>query len=411
MEIKKVDINRGSKSIKDNIKRISYSQYTLLKNCPLHWKLNYVDNLRKFNPNIYNVLGTSIHETCQKFLDVAYNDSLKHAHYIDMKKEFIETFYKEYENANKQINTPLVKSFAEIETIIEESDEMLKDFVKKWKKYFKIRGYKLLGIEKVIDTPIFNTKFGDKLTSNALNFYGFIDVVIKNTKTNKITIIDLKTSYRGWNKQKVEQSKLQLLLYKNYFYQQYKEEYNIESLSNIELMFIVMKRKVFVPKESEFTPSRVKKIIVPSKQKFNKYISEFKENILSVYDVYENDIKLKDIEFKPNANDISCKYCEHKNTDLCNAKKTRKARISSTSKRKITKSKLKLSDSAKKTIANIENPTKVNNSNNTKLSKSEISKLIKSSNKNTDEDTYNLGLPPDMFSNIRNIIKNNKNKK
>ena len=52
---------------------------------------------------------------------------------------------------------------------------------------------------------------------------GYLDVVIRDKRNNKITIIDIKTSTMGWNKyQKADKTKTsQLVLYKKYFAEQY----------------------------------------------------------------------------------------------------------------------------------------------------------------------------------------------
>ena len=46
--------------------RISYSQLSMYSECPLRWKLNYVDKLRVSESNIYLIFGTAMHEVCEK---------------------------------------------------------------------------------------------------------------------------------------------------------------------------------------------------------------------------------------------------------------------------------------------------------------------------------------------------------
>ena len=50
--------------------RISYSQLSMFSDCPLRWKLNYVDNLRISESNIYLIFGTAMHEVLQKYLEI-----------------------------------------------------------------------------------------------------------------------------------------------------------------------------------------------------------------------------------------------------------------------------------------------------------------------------------------------------
>ena len=52
-----------------------------------------------------------------------------------------------------------------------------------------------------------------------MNFVGFIDLVMKDTRNGRFKVIDIKTSTKGWNKY-VKQDKIksdQILLYKKVF--------------------------------------------------------------------------------------------------------------------------------------------------------------------------------------------------
>ena len=64
--------------------RISYSQLSMYNECPLKWKLNYVDNLRISESNIYLIFGTAMHEVLQTYLEIMYNDSIKNADLLDL---------------------------------------------------------------------------------------------------------------------------------------------------------------------------------------------------------------------------------------------------------------------------------------------------------------------------------------
>ncbi len=139
---------------------------------------------------------------------------------------------------------------------------------------------------------------------------GFIDVVLYHEPTNKIRIIDIKTSYNGWNKkQKADENKqFQLIAYKKYF----SEIYNIP-LENIEVEFLIVKRKIF---ESEnFVIKRVQ-IHKPAagKVKLNKVTKSIEEFIEQAFD--RNGFK--QVEHQPKIND-NCKYCPFHKTHLCQA--------------------------------------------------------------------------------------------
>ena len=64
--------------------RISYSQISMYTDCPLRWKLNYVDKLSISESNIHLIFGTAMHEVLQTYLEVMYHDSIKNADLLDL---------------------------------------------------------------------------------------------------------------------------------------------------------------------------------------------------------------------------------------------------------------------------------------------------------------------------------------
>ena len=50
--------------------KISYSQYSIWANCPLAWKLRYVDDVKFDDSSINTVFGTAMHEVIQEWLEV-----------------------------------------------------------------------------------------------------------------------------------------------------------------------------------------------------------------------------------------------------------------------------------------------------------------------------------------------------
>jgi len=70
----------------DNSRRISYSHLSIYEECPSKWYRTYITKEIPYQPSIYTVFGTSIHETIQNYLDVLYNDSVKAADEIDLSK-------------------------------------------------------------------------------------------------------------------------------------------------------------------------------------------------------------------------------------------------------------------------------------------------------------------------------------
>ena len=63
--------------------RISYSQISMYGDCPLKWKLNYVDKLRIFQSSIHLIFGTAMHEVLQNYFTIMYEHSVKAADAFD----------------------------------------------------------------------------------------------------------------------------------------------------------------------------------------------------------------------------------------------------------------------------------------------------------------------------------------
>ena len=83
-------------------RKISYSQFSMYSQCPKHWELAYVKNLRTFRQSIHTVFGTAMHETLQHYLTVMYNDSVKAADAIDI-KDYLKN-QKQYYSEAKLVN-------------------------------------------------------------------------------------------------------------------------------------------------------------------------------------------------------------------------------------------------------------------------------------------------------------------
>ena len=197
-------------------KNISYSQMSIYRGCQHRWKLQYKDKIKRFTSSIHTVFGTAIHEVMQHYLDVMYETSGANADKIDLEKLFQEKFIGEYQKQYKSNNSEHFSSAEEMREFFEDGIGILNWFKKKSSKYFSKRGYHLVGCE----IPI--TIAPNKMYNNVL-YLGYLDVVMYNEKTNKFNIIDIKTSTRGWREQdkKNEDKQFQLLLYKQFFSEQY----------------------------------------------------------------------------------------------------------------------------------------------------------------------------------------------
>ncbi len=280
------------------MKKISYSQLSLYNECPHHWKLRYIDKIRTMESSIHLIFGSAMHTTLQIYLDKMYRESIKNANELNLGKILQEELIKEFKGAKeKDKKDPCTKN--EINEFFDDGLSIIEWFKKRRNSYFKKQNWELLGCEVPLDVEL----------KNGIRFIGYMDVVLKHIPTNRIKIIDIKTSSWGWNKyQKANKNKTsQLLLYKQFFSKQ--ENYKLD---NIDVEYFIVKRKLYPntdfpqKKIQTFTPAH-------GKVSLNKVTNSLHNFLDNAFD--ENS------EFKVNQiatpSKSSCKWCEFNQTEYC----------------------------------------------------------------------------------------------
>mgnify|MGYP003135025815 FL=1 len=175
-----------------NERKISYSQFSMYEQCPKHWELAYARNLRTFSQSIHTIFGTAMHETLQHYLTVMFDQSVKKADEIDLNKYLKDQMFNLYKDAVKKMGEHFSNKF-ELGEFYEDGVAIIDWFKRRRGQYFSRKNEELLGIEIPIYHPVNDTN--DKVM-----MLGYLDIVIRDKRNNKITIIDIKTSTRGWNK-------------------------------------------------------------------------------------------------------------------------------------------------------------------------------------------------------------------
>ena len=278
--------------------KISYSQLSMYNECPLRWKLNYVDDLRISESNIHLIFGTAMHEVIQTWLEVMYNDSAKNADLLNLEEMLRDKLIEQFKIASESDGkAPCTKE--DINEFFIDGCNIL-DFLKKKRgDYFQKRQYELVGCEVPIEVML----------KKDIKMVGYLDIVLKHKPTDTITIIDIKTSTRGWNKwMKADKNKTQqLLLYKQFYSKQYNHP-----IENIEVEYFIVKRKLW--EEAMFPQKRVQKFSpasgTVSMNKVNKGLNIFLEN------AFDDDGKHKnDMVATPSKK--SCRFCEFRKTEYC----------------------------------------------------------------------------------------------
>ena len=286
-------------------KNISYSQMSIFRGCPHRWKLQYKDKIKRFTSSIHTVFGTAMHESMQYYLDYAYEKSFAAAdRNIDLKEDFQGRYISEYEVQYKKNNGSHFSDAVEMREFFEDGVAILEWFKKKRSKYFSKKDTYLVGCEiPIVVAP-------NKMLNNVL-YMGYLDVVTYHEATETFKIIDIKTSTSGWNDyaKKDEDKQYQLLLYKQYF----SEQYGIP-LDKIEIEFMILKRKVLdIDDENIMSPYqayRVQQFIPPSgkiklgraKLAINNFINE----------CFSSSGEIKEKTYPKSPSKWNCNFCPYK---------------------------------------------------------------------------------------------------
>ena len=292
-------------------KNISYSQMSIFRGCPHRWKLQYKDKIKRFTSSIHTVFGTAIHESMQHYLDVAYEKSFAAAdREINIEDHFQNAYISEYQAQYKKNNNEHFSDASEMREFFEDGIAILEWFKKKRSRYFSKKGTYLVGCElPIIIAP-------NKMYSNVL-YMGYLDVVTYHEETETFKIIDIKTSTKGWNDyaKKDENKQFQLLLYKQYF----SEQYGIP-LDKIEIEFMILKRKVLdIDDENIMSPYqayRVQQFTPPSGKiklgRAKSAISDF------INECFTSNGGIKEKTYPKTPSKWTCNFCPYKEEkELC----------------------------------------------------------------------------------------------
>ena len=287
-------------------KTVSYSQFSLYLQCPHRWKLDYLDGLRSYEHNINTTFGTSFHNTVQHYLTVMYNESAKKADTIDLADYLRTDLMTEYKNTLTQNNNQHYTTAQELAEFHADGVAILDYFKKHRSAYFTSKQHSLLGIEVPLSLPL----------RDGIKFTGFIDIVIKDHRDNRIKIYDIKTSTSGWNKyQKADKAKTsQMILYKEF----YAKQYNVD-VESIDVEYVIVRRKI--NEDLEFRPKRIQTFIPANgsvtRKKVLKMFEDFLDNCFTSEGAYNTD------GMYPAIVSSMCNYCPYNKEDSLCPKKDR----------------------------------------------------------------------------------------
>lgn len=281
---------------------ISYSQLSTYYTCPKQWHLKYVKKMFDYTPSIHSLFGTALHETVQQWLDVLYNQGLRASEELDttsLLKDKMSNIYLQEKSKNKGES---FTTSVEMTEFYNDGLEILDYLKKKRAQYFSTRKVHLAGIETHLYFEI----------SPGVFFKGFIDLVLYDESIDQWTIIDIKSSTSGWGSYaKDDEVKIsQILLYKEFFARQFDVD-----VKQIEILYLILKRKVNEESEYSSGKSRIQQFVPPSgpakRKKALNLLGDFLKTTL------DENSKFIDREYEATPSKSSCKFCPFKDTVSC----------------------------------------------------------------------------------------------
>tara|TARA_Y100000004_G_scaffold98076_1_gene109874 strand:+ start:12262 stop:13206 length:945 start_codon:yes stop_codon:yes gene_type:complete len=287
-------------------KNVSYSQLSMFRQCPKKWSLQYKEGHKQYTPTIHTVFGSALHEAVQHYLTVMYDKSGAAADREDIIGLFEEKLSEEYRVQYKKNGDSHFSNAVELREFFEDGVNIINYLKKNRSRYFSRKNTHLAGCEvPIIVTP-------NKRYTNVV-YQGYLDVVLYHEYSDTFTIIDIKTSTKGWSKwaKKDEDKQFQLILYKKFF----SETFNIP-LEKINIEFFIVKRKLY--ESEDYVIPRIQQFVPASgKVKMNKATRALDEFITKVFDRKG----YADVEHQatPDNPNNKCDWCAFYKTHLCPA--------------------------------------------------------------------------------------------
>jgi hypothetical protein len=271
----------------------------MFSECPLHWKLKYIDDLALQEPSIHLLFGTAMHEVIQTWLEVMYYDSIKNANKLNLEQRLHDKMMEQFKK-DKEAYGKNPCSIDELREFFQDGCDIL-DFVKKRRAdYFSKRGYKLIGCEVPIEVDL----------KKNVKIVGYLDLVMLDEFHNTIKIYDIKTSTRGWNKwmKKDENKTQQLLLYKQFYAKQYNHP-----IDKIEVEYFIVKRKLW--EEAMFPQKRVQKFSPASGTVSMNKVAKRLDTFLDL--AFDDKGERISENIIPTPSKKACRFCEFNQTEYC----------------------------------------------------------------------------------------------
>lgn len=285
-------------------KTVSYSQYSMYKECPYRWQLTYKEKLFPFTSNINSVFGTAMHETIQEWLRLLHDVSVKASEEFDFDTYLFDRLSATYNKEREEIGGVHFIPKEELKEYYADGIKILDYLRRKRKVLFDYRHWELVAIELPLMVKIMDD------WNIFLN--GFIDLLFYNKEEKLFRMPDIKTSTKGWNDyQKKDELKMdQVRLYKNYLAKHYGFEKD-----DISGEYFVVKRKVYEDAEYPI-PRHLVHIPAQGSSKIKLAVAGLES---FVKDCFNPDGTFQEKAHPKTPSKSACKFCPYNDKpELCN---------------------------------------------------------------------------------------------
>jgi len=272
---------------------VSYSSVSTYAKCPKLWDLQYRQRVVPFTQSIYTCFGTAMHETMQEWLTVMYHDSAKAANDMNVDDLLYKNMVQAYKVGRAQ-NKGNFSTADELTQFWLDGKHIFNFLKKKRAGYFSTRNMMLAGVETLLYQDI----------KPGVKFKGLVDLVFYHPKTDEWTIMDIKTSTRGWSPAQKKNPNLtaQVVLYKEFFARQFgidKDKINVE--------FFIVKRRVPAEADYAIMQRRVQEFRPNAGPRKTKQVLTQLDKFIT--DVLDEDGNYIDKEYHCNSPLGRCKEC------------------------------------------------------------------------------------------------------
>jgi len=278
------------------ITKISYSTYSLYKNCGHRYYLENVIEAPDFVPSIYAYFGEAMHDSLRKGVEHGLNEEERINNFVYVFKKLVMDNLQGYPD------------FIKLKEFTEQGVEILKIMPTERLS----EKYIFIGAEELIVEQMYEN----------YSFVGFIDLILKNKLTGKYVVIDWKTSTLPWDIEQKKSDKTfmsQMMFYK-YFYALKK---NIP-LQDIECKYVVLNRLKGLSDRDGY--GAIQNVEIDTNESLMEEVLE--DLAKTTRDIFIRKVFTK---AKLEKRKESCKYCPfNKNYKLCNNESVQEINLTTT---------------------------------------------------------------------------------